>query len=90
MILNSGKTCHHSVQRLLPSRLLAINVETRIYKTVIFPVVLYGCETWSLDIKEEYTLKVFDNRVLRRIFVSLGDEVMGDWMKPHSEELHDF
>jgi hypothetical protein len=55
----------------------------RIYKTVILPVVLYGCETWSLTLKEEHRL-----RVLRRIFGLKGDEVMGGWRKLQNEELH--
>jgi hypothetical protein len=66
--LNSGNACYHSVQSLLSSRLLSINVKVKIYKTIILPVVLYGCETWSLTLRENHILKVFDNRVLRRIF----------------------
>jgi hypothetical protein len=61
----------------------------RIYKTIILPVVLYGCETWSLTLREEYRLKVFENRVLRRIFVPKRDEVTGEWRKLHKKELHD-
>jgi hypothetical protein len=60
-----------------------------IYKTIILPVVLYGCETWSLPLREEHTLRVFENRVLRRIFGPKGDEVMGEWRKLHNKELHD-
>jgi hypothetical protein len=52
-------------------------------------VVLYGCETWSLTLKEEHRLRVFENRVLRRIFGLKRDEVMGKWRKLHKEELHD-
>jgi hypothetical protein len=51
-------------------------------------VVLYGCETWSLTLREEHRLRVFENRVLRRIFGLKRDEVMGDWRKLHNEELH--
>jgi hypothetical protein len=51
-------------------------------------VVLYGCETWSLTLREQHRLRVFENRVLRRIFGSKGDEVTGDWRKLHNEELH--
>jgi hypothetical protein len=61
----------------------------RIYKTIILPVVLYGPETWSLTLREEHRLKVFENRVLRRIFGSKRDEVTGEWRKLHNEELHD-
>jgi hypothetical protein len=63
--LNSGNACHHSVQSLLSSCLLSRNVKVRIYKTIILPVVLYGCETWSLMLREEHRLRVFDNRVMR-------------------------
>jgi hypothetical protein len=66
--LNSGNACYHSVQSLLSSRLLSRNVKVKIYKTIILPVVLYGCETWSLTLREEHGLRVFENRVLRRIF----------------------
>jgi hypothetical protein len=66
--LNSGNACYHSVQSLLSSRLLSRNVKVKIYKTIILPVILYGCETWSLTLREERRLRVFENRVLRRIF----------------------
>jgi hypothetical protein len=62
----------------LSSRLLSRNVNVKIYKTIIVPVVLYGCETWSLALTEEHRLRVFENRVLRRIFVPKRDEVMGE------------
>jgi hypothetical protein len=65
--LNSGSGCYRSVQNLLSSRLLSKNLKMRIYKTIILPVVLYGCETWSLTLSEEHRLRVFENRVLRRI-----------------------
>jgi hypothetical protein len=52
-------------------------------------VVLYGCETWSFTLKEEHRLRVFENRVLRKIFGSKSDEVTGGWRKLHNEELHD-
>jgi hypothetical protein len=80
--------CYHSVQSLLPSRLLSKNIKIRVYKTLIFPVVLYGCETWSLTLREEHALRVFENRVLRRIFEQMRDEVTGGWRKLHNEELH--
>jgi hypothetical protein len=63
-------------------------MKIRIYKTIILPVVLYGCKTWSLNLREEYRLRLFENRVLRRIFGLRRDEVTGDWRKLHSEELH--
>jgi hypothetical protein len=63
------------------------NLRIKIYKTVILPVVLYGCENWSLTLKEEYRLRVFENRVLRRIFGPKGEED-GSWRKLHNDELH--
>jgi hypothetical protein len=72
MRLNSGNACYHLVQKLLSFRLLSKNIKIRIYKTIILPVVLYGCETWSLTLREERRLRVFENRVLRRIFVPLA------------------
>jgi hypothetical protein len=71
----------------LSSRLLSRNVQVKIYKTTILPVVLYGCETWSLTLREEHRLKVFENRVLKRISGPKRDEVMGEWRKLHNEEL---
>jgi hypothetical protein len=66
--VNSGNACYYSVQSLLSSRLLSRNVKVKIYKTVIQPVVLNGCETWSPTLREEHRLRVFENRDLRRIF----------------------
>jgi hypothetical protein len=63
-------------------------VKIKIYKTLILPVVLYGCETLSLTLREEHRLRVFENRVLRRIFGPKRDEVTGGWRKLHNEELH--
>jgi hypothetical protein len=61
----------------------------KIYRTIILPVVLYGCETWSLTLREERRLRVFENTVFRRIFGSKRDKVTGEWRKLHNEELHD-
>jgi hypothetical protein len=58
------------------------------YETLIFPVVLYGHETWSVTLREEHRLKVFENRLLRRIFGLKRDEVIGCWRTLHNEELH--
>jgi hypothetical protein len=71
----------------LPSRLLPRNIKVKIYKTVIFSVVLYGCETWPLTLKEEHRLRVFENRVPRRTVGPKKDYVTGEWRKLHSEEL---
>jgi hypothetical protein len=76
--LNSGNTCYHSVQSLLSSRLLSRNIKVKIYKTITLPAVLYGCETWSLTLREEHRLRMFENRVLRRIFGPKRDEVTGE------------
>jgi hypothetical protein len=85
--LNSGNACYHSVQSLLSSRMLSRNVKVKIYKTIILPVVLYGCETWSLTLREEHRLRVYENRVLRGIFGPKRDEVTGECRKLHNEEL---
>jgi hypothetical protein len=72
----------------LSSCLLSRNVKVKIYKAISLPVVLYGCETWSLTLREEHRLKGFENRVLRRIYGPKRDKVTGEWRKLHSEELH--
>jgi hypothetical protein len=73
----------------LSSRLLSKNLKIRIYKTIILPVVLYGYETSSLTLREEHRLRMFENRVLRRIFGPKKDEVTGEWRKLHNEKLRD-
>ena len=65
------------------------NLKIKIYRTIILPVVLYGCETWSLTLREEHRLRVFENRVLRRIFGPRRDGVTGEWRKLHNEEFND-
>jgi len=87
--LKSGNACYHSVQNLLSSSLLSKNLKIKIYRTIILPVVSYGCETWSLTLREEHRLRVFDNRVLRRIFGPRRDDVTGEWRKLHNEEPND-
>jgi hypothetical protein len=72
----------------LSSRLLSRNVKVRIYKSVILPLVLYGCETWSVTLREGHRLRVFEDRVLRRMFGPNRDEVTGEWRKFNNEELH--
>ena len=74
--LRSGNACCHSVQNLLSSRLLSKNLKMKICRTIIL-AVLYGCETWSLTLREERKLRVFENMVLRRIFGPRRDEVTG-------------
>ena len=87
--LGSGNTCYHSVQNLLSSRVLSKNLKIKIYRTIILPVVLYGCEAWSLTLREERKLRVFENMVLRRILEPRRDEVTGERRRLHIEELND-
>jgi len=87
--LRSGNACYHSVQNLLSSRLLSKNLKIKIYRNIILPVVLYGRETWSLTLREEWKLRVFENMVLRRIFGPRRDEITGEWRRLHKEELND-
>ena len=75
--LRSGNACYYSVQNLLSSRLLSKNLKIKIDRTIILPVVLYGCEAWSLTLRVERKLRVFENMVLRRIFGPRRDEVTG-------------
>ena len=77
------------MQNLLSSRLLSKNLKIKIYRTLILSVVLYGCETWSLTLREERKLRAFENKVLRRIFGPRRDEVTGDWRRLHNAELND-
>jgi hypothetical protein len=86
--LNSGNACYHSVQNLLSFRKLSKNVKVRIYRTIILPMVLYECETWSLIVSEDHKLRVFENRVLTRKFGPKKDGVTGGWRKLHNDELH--
>jgi hypothetical protein len=69
--------------------LLSKNINIKIHITITLPVVLYGCEAWSLTLREEHRLRVFENRVLWRIFGSERDEVTGEWRRLHNEELYD-
>jgi hypothetical protein len=82
--LNFGNACYHSVQNLLSSHLLLKNVKNKI---IILSVVLYGHRTWSLTLREEHRLKVFENRVLRRIYGPKRDGVTGGWRMLHNKEL---
>ncbi|KAJ4441680.1 hypothetical protein ANN_11538 [Periplaneta americana] len=88
--INMGNACYYSVEKLLSSSLLSKNLKVRIYKTVILPVILYGCETWTLTLREEHRLRVFENKVLRKIFGAERDEVTEEWRKLHNAELHAF
>jgi len=87
--LKSGNACYHSVQNLLSSGLLSKNLKIKIYVTITLPLVLYGCETWSLTLREERKLRVIESMVFRRIFEPRRDEVTGEWRRLHNEELND-
>ena len=77
------------VAESLSSSLLSKNLKIKTFTTIILPVVLYGCETWSLILREERRLSVFEKRVLRRVFGPKRDKVTGEWRKLHNEELGD-
>jgi hypothetical protein len=85
--LKSGNACYHSVQNLLSSSFLSTNIKITIYRSIILPVVLYGWETWPLTLNKERKLRVFENRVLRRIFGPKREKVTEEWKKLHNEEL---
>jgi len=87
--LRSGNACYLSMQNLMSSRLLSKNLKIKAYRTIILPVVLYGCETWSLTLREERKPKVFEKIMLRRIIGPRRDDVTGEWRKLHNEELND-
>jgi hypothetical protein len=87
-ILNSSNACYLSVIDLLSSHPLSKSLNIKIYKTVILPLVLYRFETWSLTLREAYRLRVFENRLLRRISRPKKGEMIGGWITLHKEELH--
>ncbi|KAJ4435570.1 hypothetical protein ANN_18186 [Periplaneta americana] len=86
--MNMGNACYCSVERLLSSSLLSKSLRVGIYETVVLPVVLYGCETWTLTLRKEHRLRVFENKVLRKIFGAKRDEVTEEWRKLHNTEMH--
>jgi len=87
--LNSGNACCHSVHNRLSSSLLSKHLKIKIYRTTIFPVVLSGCGSGSLTLKEKRRLRVYENGILRRIFGPKWDEVTGEWRNLHIDELND-
>jgi hypothetical protein len=87
--LKSVNACYHLVQNLLSSNLLYKNVKIKIYKSVILPVVSYGYEIWLLTLREVHRLRMFQNRVLRRIFGSNRKEVTKEWRKLQNKQLND-
>jgi hypothetical protein len=76
------------VQNILFSCLLSKNLKIKIHIIIVLPILLYGCETWSVTLREECTLSVFENRVLQRVFGPMWEEFAGGWERLHNEELH--
>ena len=87
--MQSGNACYHWMQDLLPSSLLSKNRKIRVYRNIILPGICYGCETWSLSLGYESRLRVFENRVLRKIFGTKRNEVTGEWRELYNGELND-
>ena len=75
--INMGNACCYSLEKILSSRLLSNKLKIKTYKTIILLVVLYGCETWSLSLREEHMLRMFENKVVRKIFGTKRDEITG-------------
>ena len=88
-MMNSDNGCCESVWNILSCSLLSKNIKITTCGTMTLPVVLYGCDTWSLTSREEPRLRVFENRMLRRIFGPKRGEVIGEWRKLHNDELND-
>ena len=76
--INMGNACYYSLEKILSSRLLSKKLKVKTYKTIILSVVLYGCETWSLTLREEHRLRVFENKVLRKIFGAKKNKITGE------------
>ena len=87
-IVNGILSSYHSVQNLLSSSSLSRSIEIMMNRTVVLPFVLYGCKNWSLTLREVCKLRVFENRVLTRIFGPEREEVVGEWRRLHNEELY--
>jgi len=86
--LKSGNACYHSgMKSFLPSSLLSKNINTKIYSNIILPIVSYECETWTLTLREERKLRLFENRVLRKIFGPNRDELSKERRRLHNEKL---
>ena len=83
-----GNPCYYSLEKILSSRLLSNKLEMKTYKIIMLPVILYGCETWSLTLREDHRLRVFENKVLRKIFGAKRDEITGEIGKLRNAKLH--
>ena len=86
--INMGNACYYSVEKILWSCLLFKKLKVNTYKTIILPVVLYVCETWPLTLSEKHRLRVFENKVLRKIFGVKRDDITGECGKLHNAQLH--
>jgi hypothetical protein len=84
----SGNDCYNLVKNLLSSSSLSKNIKMKIHITIIWPVVLYGCATWSVTLREEHRLRVFENRVLRMTIGSTRDKIIGEWKRLQNAELY--
>ena len=73
----------------MSSRIVSKNLKIKIYRGIILPVILYGCETWSLTLREERKQRAFENKLFMRVYGPKRDEVTGEWRKLHNEELND-
>jgi len=82
--LVSGNACFYS----LPSQLISRKLKLKIYRTVILPVILYGCESWSRTLSDEHKLRVFENKVLRKIYGPKRGATTGEWRRLHNEKFH--
>ena len=83
--INMGNACYYSLEKFLLSRLLSKKLKVKTYyETIILPVVLYGCETSSLTLREEHRLRMLENKVLRKIFGAKKDEITGELRKLHN------
>jgi hypothetical protein len=89
IILKSLNACYHTVQNILLFSSLNKTTKIKIHRTIILSVVLYGCDTWSLTLREEHRLSVCENKVLKEIFGADRDEVIVGWRRLRNEELHD-
>jgi len=87
--LKSGNACYHSGQNLLSSSLLSINIKIKICRSIILPIALYGCKTWSLTLREESKMRMFEDKMLKKICGPKGDVVPCEWRKLNNEELSD-
>ena len=87
--LEKERTRPVTIQSRIFRLTVCLKKKIKIYRTTILLIVLYGCETWYLTLREEHRLRVFENRVLREVFWAKTDEVTREWRKLHNEELHD-